>query len=151
MATITIHVTVGTSLTSGAMLTNTASVTSTTADPAPGNNSDSEGTTIHELNAGDLLISEFRTRGPGGASDEFVEIYNPTNSTITIGGIKIRTSNSSGTISDRVAITAGTTLGSGCHYLVANSSSGGYSGLVAANQTYGTGITDDGGIAITCA
>ncbi|HEV2829465.1 MAG TPA: lamin tail domain-containing protein [Pyrinomonadaceae bacterium] len=99
-----------------------------------------------EPGAGQLLISEFRTRGPSGAADEFVEIYNPTTSTLTIGTLKIRASNSSGTISDRVTITAGTTLGPGCHYLVTNS---GYSDTVPANQTYGTGITDDGGIAIT--
>jgi uncharacterized protein (TIGR03437 family) len=102
-----------------------------------------------EPSAGQLLISEFRTRGPAGASDEFVEIYNPTTTTQVIGGLKIRASNGSGTISDRVTVAAGTTLGSGCHYLIANSSSGGYSGPVPANQTYGTGITDDGGIAIT--
>jgi uncharacterized repeat protein (TIGR01451 family) len=102
-----------------------------------------------EPGAGQLLISEFRTRGPSGASDEFVEIYNPTTSTLTIGGLKVRASNASGTISDRVTITPGTTLGPGCHYLLANSSSGGFSGATPANQTYGTGITDDGGIAIT--
>ncbi|MFN2498550.1 MAG: lamin tail domain-containing protein, partial [Pyrinomonadaceae bacterium] len=102
-----------------------------------------------EPGAGQLLISEFRTRGPNGASDEFVEIYNPTISTVTIGGLKIRASNNAGAVSDRVTIPAGTTLGSGCHYLVANGSSGGYSGLVTPNQTYGTGIADDGGIAIT--
>jgi uncharacterized repeat protein (TIGR01451 family) len=148
-ATITIHVTVNSNVTAGTVISNTASVTSATTDSVPGNNTESEDTTVQELNAGDLLISEFRTRGPASASDEFVEIYNPTNSTITIGGIKIRASNGTGTISDRVTITAGTTLGSGCHYLVANSSASGYSGLVAANQTYTTGITDDGGIAIT--
>ena len=98
---------------------------------------------------GQVLISEFRTRGPSGAADEFVEIYNPTTSTVIIGGLKIRASNNAGTVSDRVTITAGSTLGSGCHYLVANSSSGGYSGSVPADQTYGTGIADDGGIAIT--
>jgi uncharacterized protein (TIGR03437 family) len=98
---------------------------------------------------GQLLISEFRTRGPSGASDEFVEIYNPTTATVTIGGLKIRASNNAGTISDRVSITAGITLSSGCRYLIANSSSGGYTGSVPANQTYGTGIADDGGIAIT--
>jgi uncharacterized protein (TIGR03437 family) len=98
---------------------------------------------------GQLLISEFRTRGPAGAADEFVEIYNPTTSTQVIGGLRIRTSNGSGTISERVTIAAGTTLGSGCHYLVANSFPGGYSGSVPADQTYGTGITDDGGIAVT--
>jgi uncharacterized protein (TIGR03437 family) len=102
-----------------------------------------------EPGAGELLISEFRTRGPSGASDEFVEIYNPTTSTLTIGGLKIRASNASATISDRVTITLGTTLGPGCHYLLANSSSGGFSGSVSPNQTYGTGITDEGGIAIT--
>jgi hypothetical protein len=95
---------------------------------------------------GSVLISEFRTRGPAGASDEFIELYNPTSSTVTIGSLKVRASNSSGTISDRVTITAGTTLGSGCHYLIANTA---YTGSVTPNQTYGTGITDDGGIAIT--
>lgn len=146
-ATITIHVTVNGNVTAGTVISNTAAVGSATADSTPGNNSDSEDTTVAELNAGDLLISEFRTRGPSGASDEFVEIYNPTSSTLVIGGIKIRASNVSGVISDRVTITAGTTLGSGCHYLVAHSTA--YSGVVAANQTYGIGITDDGGIAIT--
>jgi len=102
-----------------------------------------------EPGAGQLLISEFRTRGPSGASDEFVEIYNPTTSTLTIAGLKIRASNASATISDRVTITPGTTLGPGCHYLLANSSAGGFSDSVSPNQTYGTGITDDGGIAIT--
>ncbi len=102
-----------------------------------------------EPGAAQLLISEFRTRGPAGAADEFVEIYNPTTSALTIGGLKIRASNGSGTISDRLTITAGRTLEPGCHYLVANNGAGGYSGLVPANQTYGTGITDDGGIAIT--
>ena len=145
-ATITIHVTVNSNVTAGTVFSNTASVTSATTDSMPGNNSDSEDTTVQEVNAGQLVISEFRTRGPGGASDEFVEVYNPTSSTITIGGLKIRASNNLGVISDRVTITAGTTLGSGCHYLVANTS---YTGLVAANQTYGTGIADDGGIAIT--
>ena len=96
--------------------------------------------------AGQLLISEFRTRGPGGASDEFVEIYNPTNSTLVIGGLKIRGSNSAGTTSDRATITNGTVLGSGCHYLLANT---GYAGSVLADQLYGTATTDDGGLAIT--
>jgi hypothetical protein len=33
---------------------------------------------------GDLLISEFRLRGPGGANDEYVEIYNNTDSPHTV-------------------------------------------------------------------
>jgi uncharacterized repeat protein (TIGR01451 family) len=99
--------------------------------------------------AGQLLISEFRTRGPAGAADEFVELYNVTTHTLHIGGLKLRASNGSGTISDRVTVPAATTLGPGCHYLVANGSASGFSGSVAPNQTFGTGITDDGGIAVT--
>jgi uncharacterized protein (TIGR03437 family) len=111
--------------------------------------SSSPATLTVEPGAGQLVLSEFRTRGPSGAADEFIEIYNPTTSALAIGGLRIRASNGSGTISDRITITAGKTLGPGCHYLLANSSSGGFSGSVPANQTYGTGITDNGGIAIT--
>jgi hypothetical protein len=98
-----------------------------------------------------VVISEFRVRGPVGGSDEFVELYNLSSSTVNIGGWLIRGSNSSGTVSTRVTIAAGTMLGPGCHFLATNSSSSGgpYSGAVAGNQTYGTGITDDGGIALT--
>lgn len=139
--------------------TNTGSATASATARAPGSASitataTSGSTTLIsspavltvEPGAGQLLISEFRTRGPAGAADEFIEIYNPTTSTLPIGGLRIRASNSSGTISDRVTIFAGTSLEPGCHYLVANSD---YSGSVVTDQTYNTGLTDDGGIAIT--
>ncbi len=97
--------------------------------------------------AGQILISEFRTRGPGGASDEFVEIYNPTAASLLISGLKIRVSTSGGSLSDRATIPAATTLGPGCHYLVANSTA--YSGAATPNQTYTTTTADDAGFAIT--
>ena len=95
-----------------------------------------------------VVISEFRTRGPNGGNDEFVELYNMSASTVSIGGWKVNGSNNAGTVSTRVTITAGTTIGPGCHYLVANSTAPAYSGSVTPNQTYTTGITDDGGIAL---
>src|ERR1051326_8091377 len=95
-----------------------------------------------------ILISEFRTRGPAGGNDEFVEVYNATNAPIDIGGWKINASNSSGTIGTRVTITAGTMIPAHGHFLATNNAAGGYSGSVGGNQTYATGITDDGGIAI---
>ena len=51
----------------------------------------------------------------------------------------------------RATIQAGTTLGPHCHYLLTNSNptGGPYSGPRAPDQTYGVGITDDGGIALT--
>ncbi|MDQ3822383.1 MAG: lamin tail domain-containing protein [Actinomycetota bacterium] len=100
-----------------------------------------------------VVISEFRVRGPNGGNDEFVELYNLSGSPVSIGGWKIRGSNSAGTVSTRATITAGTTLAAGCHYLVTNASAtaGPYSGAVPGDQTYTTGITDDGGVAVTLA
>src|SRR5574341_2672801 len=76
-----------------------------------------------------IVISEFRTRGPGGASDEFVELYNPTGSSVDISNWEIWGSNGSNppTTNLRVAISPGTSLSPGQHYLIANS--GGYSNL----------------------
>ncbi|MBI5081957.1 MAG: lamin tail domain-containing protein, partial [Chloroflexi bacterium] len=96
-----------------------------------------------------IVISEFRTRGTNGGNDEFIELYNLSNVAVDIGGWKIKGSNSSGSTSTRVTITSGTTLNPGCHFLATNSGSSGYSGSTTGNQTYSTGITDDGGIAIT--
>ena len=36
------------------------------------------------VNPGDVIISEFRARGAGGAGDDFIELYNTTNSNITV-------------------------------------------------------------------
>ena len=66
-----------------------------------------------------------------------------------ISGWKIRGSNATGTVGDRVTVPAATTLGPGCFYLVINTAASGYSGIVAGNLTYSTGITDDGGLALT--
>jgi len=97
-----------------------------------------------------IVISEFRTRGPNGASDEFVELFNLSASSVNVGGWTLRGSNNAGTTSIRATVPAGTVIPSGCHYLITNSSTTGgpYSGAVAGNLTYATGITDDGGVAI---
>ena len=97
-----------------------------------------------------VVISEFRVRGPNGGSDEFIELYNISSAPVSISGWRINGSNNAGTASTRVTIAAGVTLGPGCHYLVTNSSTSGgpYSGSVSGDQTYASGITDDGGIAL---
>jgi DNA/RNA endonuclease G (NUC1) len=96
-----------------------------------------------------IVISEFRFRGPSGASDEFVELYNLSSSAVDISGWKINGSNSLGAASTRVPIAANTVIPSHGHFLATNSTvTTGYSGSVAGNQTYATGITDDGGVAL---
>ncbi len=94
-----------------------------------------------------VVISEFRTRGPNGANDEFIEIFNNSDSQVVIGGWKIRASNSTGTVGTRVTITANTILPARSYFLLTNSS--GYSGSTPGDQTFSSGITNDGGIAIT--
>jgi hypothetical protein len=95
-----------------------------------------------------VVISEFRTRGPKGGNDEFIELYNLSSSPVNIGGWKVAGSNDTGATSTRATIPANTTLNAGCHYLLANTAASGYSETVTPDQTYATGITDDGGIAI---
>jgi uncharacterized protein len=98
-----------------------------------------------------IVISEFRVRGPNGGNDEFIELYNLSTAPVSIGGWKIRGSSNTGAIGDRATITSGTSLMPGCHYLLTNSTTtaGPYSGSVPGDQTYSTGIADDGGLAVT--
>jgi predicted extracellular nuclease len=96
-----------------------------------------------------VVISEFRTRGPSGANDEFIELYNSGESPIDVSGWKIRGSNNAAAVTTRLTINNGTTIPARGHFLTTNSSATGYSGNVTGDQTYTSGITNDGGIAIT--
>jgi len=93
-----------------------------------------------------VVINEFRTRGPMGTNDEFIEIRNNSSANVNIGGWQVVGSNSSGATSVRRNIPSGIILGVGCHYLFGNSNTNGYNG--STDATYGVGITDTGGIAL---
>jgi len=95
--------------------------------------------------ATNIVISEFRTIGPNGGNDEFIEIYNPTGNSIPIGSWQLKALTNSGSEATRATILPGTNLGAGQHFLIAHT---GYIGSVVPNLTYGTGIIDNGGIAI---
>ncbi|PIZ25577.1 MAG: hypothetical protein COY47_05185, partial [Chloroflexi bacterium CG_4_10_14_0_8_um_filter_57_5] len=94
-----------------------------------------------------VVISEFRTRGPGGEFDEFVELFNPTGNPIDISDWQIMESDSAGNTSLQYTLPASTNLLPGRHYLiVGNSYSGsvtGESGAILSSE-----VTDDGGIAL---
>ena len=96
-----------------------------------------------------VVISEFRTRGPNGASDEFIEIYNRSDLAVNVSGLKIRGSSNTGTITTRLTITSNTVIPGRGHFLAVNSA--GYSGSVPGDQSYTSGIANDGGIALTTA
>lgn len=92
-----------------------------------------------------IVISEFRARGPGGASDEFVELFNGSGTAVDVSGWMVRRSNGSGTVNTQYTFGTGASIGAGCYFLLANAS---YVGSVTPDATYSTGITDDGGIGV---
>lgn len=104
-----------------------------------------------------LIISEFRLRGPNGAADEFIEIYNNTDSAHTVttsdGSPGYGVFASDGVL--RFVIPNGTVIPARGHYLGANSvgySLGNYpagNGTTAlADTTWTLDIPDNSGIAL---
>ena len=106
--------------------------------------------------AGSLIISEFRLRGPNGASDEFIEIYNDSGAdhTVTaISGTGYGVAASDGVL--RCTIPNGTVIPARGHFLCVNSVGYSYSAYPSGNGTTATGdatyvtdIPDNAGIAL---
>ncbi|WP_092948862.1 IPTL-CTERM sorting domain-containing protein [Paracidovorax konjaci] len=98
------------------------------------------------------IISEFRLRGPSGASDEYIRILNETNAPVTVAassgtGWAIAASN--GVV--RCTIPNGTVLPAGGSFLCTNSAAyslGGGNPLAVADATYTGDIPDNAGIAL---
>ncbi len=92
-----------------------------------------------------VVISEFTTRGPNGSSDEFVEVYNPTNYAIDITGWKLQYQSASGSSWDsKVGSGLNGTIGPNSFYLLASKS---YSLNVTPDyrHTANWGFADTGG------
>ncbi len=106
---------------------------------------------------GDLMISEFRLRGPQGANDEFIEIYNDTDSPYTVqtidGSAGFALVASDGV--KRFTIPNGTVIPARGHFLGVNSVGYSLASYPAGNGTTATGdatytmdIPDNAGIAL---
>ena len=106
--------------------------------------------------AGELVISEFRLRGPGGAGDEFVEIYNASGSAHAVatadGSAGYAVAAQDNVV--RCVVPNGTVIPARGHFLCANST--GYSlasypsgtGVATPDATYTADIPDNSGVAI---
>ena len=151
----------------GTIISNTVNVTSNgdgrsnTPDPDTSNNSATAFTAVTGPFSGDVLISEFRLSGPGGDDDEFIELYNNTETPIAVN----TTDGSSGwalAASDgiiRFVIPNGTVIPSRGHFLGVNTNAYSLSEYPAGNSnnepvtatgdaTYETGIPNNAGIAL---
>lgn len=106
--------------------------------------------------AGQLVISEFRLRGPSGANDEFIEIYNNSGADHIVtaaSGTGYGIAASDGVT--RCSIPNGTLIRNRGHYLCVNSVAYSLASYPAGNGTTATGdatytmdIPDNAGIAI---
>jgi len=92
-----------------------------------------------------IVISQFRTNGSGGPTDEFIELFNPTTWQIDIDGWKIRYSASNGVPLTRCTISS-VSLAPGQHYLIA---SNGFDDGYVVDLACDLSISDDGGFALT--
>jgi len=96
-----------------------------------------------------LIISEFRVRGPSGANDEFVEIYNNSGTSTTVAsqvGSGFAVAASDGAV--RCTIPNGTVIPGRGHYLCTNSVAYSLGGYATGDATYTTDIPDNAGIAL---
>jgi hypothetical protein len=96
-----------------------------------------------------LIISEFRVRGPSGANDEFVEIYNNSNTSTTVAsqvGSGFAVAASDAVV--RCTIPNGTVIPGRGHFLCTNSVAYSLGGYATGDATYTTDIPDNAGIAL---
>ncbi|MGH8794572.1 MAG: lamin tail domain-containing protein, partial [Stackebrandtia sp.] len=96
----------------------------------------------------DVVISEVKTQGAGGSTDEFVEIANRNmEDDVSIGGWQLIRCSSGGSENVLFTFPAGTTLErlgtEGSHYLVAGQ---GYTGPVEADTQIPVNIARNGGV-----
>jgi hypothetical protein len=108
---------------------------------------------IHIVNTGTptspLIISEFRVRGPSGANDEFVEIYNNSNTSTTVAsqvGSGFAVAASDAVV--RCTIPNGTVIPGRGHFLCTNSIAYSLGGYATGDATYAIDIPDNDGIAL---
>jgi hypothetical protein len=110
---------------------------------------------MSQIAAAQLVISEFRVRGPNGANDEFIEIANNSGADHTVagGGTGYAVAASNGVA--RCVIPNGTVIPNRGHYLCVNSVGYSLASYPAGNgttatgdATYTTDIPDNAGIAI---
>ncbi|HEX6182379.1 MAG TPA: hypothetical protein VFZ44_00615 [Pyrinomonadaceae bacterium] len=104
-----------------------------------------------------LIISEFRVRGPNGANDEFIELYNNSGAdhTVTSAGPSTGYAVAASDGTARCVVPNGTVIPNRGHYLCVNSVGYSLASYPAGNgttatgdATYTTNIPDNAGIAI---
>lgn len=91
-----------------------------------------------------IVISEVQTSGTL-ASQDFIELYNPTSQTINLSGWRIRKKTSAGTVSTLAAITSGKSISPYSFFLWSNSANG-YDVSIGADISNTNTLSDNNSI-----
>jgi hypothetical protein len=100
--------------------------------------------------SGNLIISEFRLRGPQGARDEFVELYNPGSTPIVVRaadnseGWALAFSNTAGAVTGVAVIPNGTVISAKGHFLICDNPDGANGPTVVYSLNAYPGLTNPG-------
>jgi hypothetical protein len=146
------HVTLNISTVGATPGPQTVTVTNPDGQSMPGSATITVSAAAPPATAGQVLISEFRFRGPLSAADEYVELYNTTAAAVDISGYTLHALTAAGAQSLR--FTAPGALGSSTttipghgHYLITGAS---YSlaGTAASDGLLSTGIVDGSGVGL---
>jgi hypothetical protein len=87
-----------------------------------------------------IVLSEVAALGPQGASDEFVELYNPTNADVDVSGWILQYRSATGTTwNNKVTLPMGTTIVAGGFFLITSS----IAGSSGTNGYPATGVAPD--------
>jgi phosphatidylserine/phosphatidylglycerophosphate/cardiolipin synthase-like enzyme len=93
-----------------------------------------------------VVISEVESRG-ATAYDEFVELYNPTTSAVSLAGWKLQYKSATGaSFSDLATLSSGASIPAHGFFLLGGTNAGGsYTGAATPDATFSAGLNDAGG------
>lgn len=124
---------------------------SPTPSPTPTPNSSPSPTPTSSLlpsNTNHIIISEIQlTGGTGKTTDDFIELYNPTNSQIDVSGWRLRKKTQSGTESSIRVFGSGKVIPARGFFLWANSSDG-FASSLAADESSTAAIAVNNSVAL---
>jgi predicted extracellular nuclease len=100
--------------------------------------------TAQSTDAAPVVVNEVATRGPAGATDNFIELRNVSADPVDISGWRIERCTGTGNAALQVTV-ADHVLAPGDHFLAAHPD---FSGEATPDVTYGTSLADNGGARI---